>query len=194
MIFQQAGRNYLLYQVDDDYRLFDPVAKTDQHVLEWLAAEPIDFPDKGLLVDGNGQVMIRIQRSYGFDLSDPLTIDALVRSQSYTATMRPVLLPEAIMLARAGTLAPNRAILVSSQTTDGAFIWLDLGSGVVRQYCSKPSGFRGMSPDSRFAAFTRVDLPNPQPLPKTTFVLDLETGYMAQIDDFEFVGWAKAGD
>jgi hypothetical protein len=83
---------------------------------------------------------------------------------------------------------------VTGLAAGSPFQWLDHASGVIHQYCSMLSGFRSMSVDGRFAAFTRVELLNPQPAPKATFILNLTTGQMAQIDDFEFVGWAKSSD
>lgn len=195
IVFQQDGRIYLLYQDGYDFRLFEHGTQTDQQVLAWLTADTAYFLDKGVQIDGTGQIVIEIQRSYGFDTSGPLSVNSLIASQTYTETMRQVHLPEAILPARGGSrLGRDHFTWISSEVKEDAFYLLDGVSGVIHEYCIPTRRLIAISPDFGFAAFTRDELPSPQPVPKIVYVLNLETGHLSQITDYEAIGWITLED
>lgn len=195
--FQYAGRTYLIYQGgNNDYRLFDIASQKDQLILKWLQEDASPFLDKGIFVLAGNQIVTLVSRSYGFDISRPMSIEELKISHSYSETMQPVMLPQAIMPAsETSNFSRNTSAMVIHDDTDNhRFYWFDYHKGIITNYCFAPEsdGFRDFSPDGKFAVFTHYELPNPQPIPKTTFIFNLETGYVSQIDGYEFIGWAKA--
>lgn len=188
--FRYAGRTYLIYQSGDDYHLLDVFAQTDQIVLEWLRDDPADFLDKGISILSDGHLVIRVDRAYGLDMSSAMSPAEVVVSSSYSQTMRPIFFPEAIMPATAGLLSQDaRGVAIVGEA--GRFYWLDQQKGFIKDYCFS-YGLSGISLDDKFAAFVHAALPHSQPVPKTTFILNLETGYISRIDGYEFIGWARA--
>ena len=190
-IFQQGGKNYLLYQQGENYRLHDPALNTDQPVMQWLADEPAGLYDKTITLTGDGDIVVRMKRAYGLDVSDPLSVEALAAARSYTETMHPLNLPPAMLAGYAGLELVGEELSVVSTTAEGTLYVFDAQVGVIRQYCG--TGLRGFSVDGRFAVFTKVESPSPLPIPKTSYVLNLETGYMSQIDGYEYIGWLVRG-
>lgn len=190
--FRYAGRTYLIYQSGDDYHLLDMFVQTDQTVLEWLRDDPADFLDKGISILSDGHMVIRVDRPYGLDMSSAMSPAEVVVSNSYSQTMRPIFLPEAIMPATAGLLSQDaRGVAIVGESE--RFYWLDQEKGIIKDYCFS-YGLSGMSRDGKFAVFVHAVLPHSQPVPKTTFVLNLETGYVSRIDGYEFIEWAWAGE
>lgn len=190
--FQYDDQTYLIYQSGDDYHLMDFSAQTDQVVLEWLRDDAADFLDKGIDILADGHIIIRVHRPYGVDISSPMSPDDLIVSQSYTQEMRSVVFPQAIMPVRVSPFSKTYPVMVlSGDTEDSRFYLFDYQRGVIRDYCFPLNGFSGISIDGKFAAFTRLHLPSADPVPKTTYILNLETGYFAQIDKYEFMGWAE---
>jgi len=185
-----ADRTHLIYQDGYDYRLRDVFAQTDQLVLEWLRDDPADFLDKSVSIVSDGYIVIRVDRPYGLDMSPPMSPEEVVASHSYSQTMRPIIFPSAIMPASAGLLSENIPGVIVSGDAEW-FYWFDYQQGVIKDYCFPSDGFFKASLDGKFAAFTRETLPHTLPTQKTTFILNLETGYVSRIDNYAFFGWAR---
>lgn len=200
LLFRATGHTWLFYQAGYDYRLFNVSTQTDQQVLEWLSLENVPSFDKGLYVTTNGQIMITIVRPYGFDMSPLMRVHEVIASESYTQTMRPVFWPENILPAdpkQISVLTYGIPVYRDSwQNPNPApqFYWFDYPQQVIKDYCFEPLGWASISPDGKFMAATRYYLPSQQPVPKSIFILNLETGYVAQIDGYQFVGWGWADE
>ncbi len=83
-------------------------------------------------------------------------------------------------------------MVVSGDTPESRFIWFDYQQGVMKGYCLPAAEFWGISLDGKFAAFVHETLPHTIPIPKTTLILSLETGYVSEINKYAFLGWAQA--
>jgi len=201
LLFRYAGHTFMLYQAGYDYRLFDVSTHTDRQVLEWLSLEPVPFLDKSIYVTTEGQIVIKVMRPYGFDMSSWLDVDEILASKSYMQTMQAVMVPQEILpvlpsLETTFTLdmSLHKIDLQDPQQTIPWFYWFDYQRQVVKDYCFAMSGYAKLSSDNKFMAFTYYHLPSQAPAPKSIFVLNLETGYIARIDGYQFVGWAWASE
>lgn len=200
ILFRSAGQTWMLYQAGYDYRLFNVSTRTDQQVLEWLSAADVPLLAKGISVATDGQISIKVVRPYGFDMSPLMRVSEVIASESYTQTMQPVFLPENILPAQPSWESTSTSAMSiyndSEQNPNPApqFYWFDYQQQIIKDYCFAPLGSASISLDGRFVAFTRVYLPSQSPAPKSIIILNLDTGYTAQIDDYRFVGWARADE
>lgn len=194
--FIQAGKLYLIYQKGYDYHLFDTTRKSDELVLEWLRDDPADFLEKRLTILDDGRVVIRIDRPYGFDLSEPQTTNELVASNNYTTTMRPVIFPDSILPARGSTLLtkPHLGMFVYGQGDAGPLYYLNLDQGTMTGLCFSEEDGGLLSPDGTFSAITRWHLPSTQPVPKTLFIINLQTGHVTRLDDYAALTWVRVDE
>jgi hypothetical protein len=200
ILFRDAGETWMLYQAGYDYRLFNASTQTDQQVLEWLSAVDVPFLATGISVTTDGQIAIKVVRPYGFDMSPLMRVPEVIASESYTQTMQPVFLPESILPAQPSWESTSTSAMSiyndSEQKPNPApqFYWFDYEQQIIKDYCFAPKGRADISPDGKFVAFTRHYLPSLQPVPKSIFILNLDTGYISQIDGYQFVGWAWADE
>jgi hypothetical protein len=198
VLFQAAGHTLMLYQAGYDYRLFDASTQTDQQVLEWLSSEAVPFLDKSIYATTSGQIVIKVVRPYGFDMSPLMDINEIITSESYTQTMQPVIVPKDVLPVHPSLESTNTLAMSFYQDSEEnpqsapKFYWFDYQQQIIKDYCFAPQGFASLSLDDKFVAFTRLHLPSQAPVPKSIFILNLETGHIAQIDDYQFAGWAQA--
>jgi hypothetical protein len=189
-VFLYDDEPYLLYQHGDSYRLRDLTRNVDSPALDWLKTEPIDFFEKSVEVVRNGEVRVRINRPDGVSVSRPLSPKDLTGGSKNAAALQTLVMPPEIAPVGVGLLSNSPwGVVVVSEANHG--LWFDYSSNEVRDYCLPGAGSWSVSVDGRYAATTYVELPNPLPLPKTTWIIDLDTGYRAKLDGWEAVGWAQ---
>jgi hypothetical protein len=202
ILFRASGHTFMLYQAGYDYQLYDPLTDTSQQVLSWLSSAGEPTINKSIDVTAAGRIIIRFGRPYGLDVSAAMDIDAVVASSNYTQTMQPIGLPESVLPVQLSLLSRNAAGMIlyraSLDDPEGAtplFYWLDLQRQVLNDYCfDATNAFAEISADGKFVAFTRHHLPSQAPVPKSILVVNLETGYIAQVEGYRFIGWGQAAD
>ena len=194
--FVQSERLYLIYQQRDDYHLLEVYTGRKWQVLEWLREDPAEFLDKGVTIADDGRVIVTISRPYGLDISYPMTADELLASNSYTATMRQVILPDSVLPAHPTTLraTPTLGMVVFGEGDAGPHYWLNISEATIAGYCFAEGGGGPLSPDGSIYALTQRWLPSPQPIPKSVFLINLKTGYIARLDGYEAVNWVVRAD
>jgi hypothetical protein len=199
-LFLVDGRAYQMYPTEDEWRLYDYDSQSSRGVFQWLTFNKISYSDLHFLGHGSGTYIAYVNRDYGFDISPELDLDGIAASHEYNQIMRAVMMPEAILPAYPGRIASTK-LSMSLVSYDifvdpdyVGFYWFYYEKMLVTDYCFNSSNTQGgsqLSPDDKFIAFTQEFYPVDwgSPVPKSITIINLETGYIAQIDDYEFVGW-----
>jgi hypothetical protein len=111
--------------------------------------------------------------------------------------MRPIIFPTAILSVQttSGYSADNSGLILEGDigsTNDVQFYWLDFQHKVVHNYCFDHGIPFSVSLDGKFISFVRQSLPHTLPVPKSTYILNLATGYYSEIAHFVFMAWAQS--
>ena len=193
IFFRESGHTYLLYQSGYEIHLLDLDQHTDHLAFRWLNSEESSYSDLNFFQVGE-KFFVTVKRDYGFDMSSELNTGEITSMVSYTRMMQPILLPEGILSAEPFELSPSGQAMMIYLKEDQqiSFYRFDYESNVIDDYCYDAMDSRAsVSPDGKFIAFTRFYFPSSRPVPKSIFIINLETGYMSQINGYQFVGWGQ---
>lgn len=203
IFFKHDNFTYLLYQVDDNYRLFVPSKQTDQQVLDWLSSSDTAIIDRFINVTSDGGIIIRVKTSYGFEISPEIKVDNLAEFQSYTDVMKQMRIPDNISSSDISFSFNSTSRIIwqkneekASLSAKSQFFIFNFEQQKLTDFCFEYKSTNlnsiSISPDEKFVAFTFFHLPSTSPIPKSIVFLNLETGHMAEINGYRFVGWGNS--
>jgi hypothetical protein len=198
-LFLVDDRAYQMYPGKYEWQLFDYDSMTSHSIFQWLTFKKYSYLDIHFKKYRSGKYIAFVLRDYGFDISSVLDFDEIAASYEYNQIMHAIMMPEAILPAYPGRIASTK-LSMSLVSFDifvdidyVGFYWFNYEKMLVTDYCfnSSNTGGNQLSPDDNFIAFKHKFFPvtYPSPVPKSITILNLETGYIAQIDDYEFIGW-----
>jgi hypothetical protein len=198
-LFLVDDHAYQMYPAKYEWQLFDYDSMTSHSIFQWLQFNKISYNDIHFLGYGSETYIAYVFRDYGFDISPELDIDEIAASHEYNQIMRAIMMPDAILPTYPSRIASTKQAMLlvsfdmfSDIDLQTRIYWFDIENMVVTDYCfSLDYSQRNLSPDDRFIAFTQEFYPvtYPSPVPKSITILNLDTGYISKIDDYEFIGW-----
>jgi hypothetical protein len=174
---------------------------TTKSVFKWLIGkEWINISNFNFWDDENGMFTVWVDRPYGFDLAENLTIDSISQDISYGDVMETVKLPNGFPNTSVVAGLENSLYLIErydrySQDDNGINLFIfDFERNILIDYCFDREDFTtwvNISPDRKFVAYTFFegeDGENPSHA-KEVVILNLETGHISYLDGVKVVGW-----
>lgn len=201
--FRNMDSSYELYSIGagpvDKFVLYRYSDDTSQSVFKWLTGKDwVNAITMQIWLLADNTFTVTVTRPYGMDLASGLDLQAITLQQGYDEVMRKIVLPDKMMPFFVLARFPNNApfLLLEQTTVDYyppiGFYVLDYQNMIIRDYCFDPS-FRGdiidISPDGHFLATTFYENPLTESGDKWIVVLNLDTGYISYIPDYQFIGW-----
>jgi len=215
--FENAGHYYALYssiKIDSysEFYIYDYSTKQKTQVFPWLKDKVFFYPTIGTnlgIFTSEKKTVLFFEQSYGFDIGVVDNgIEQWIQTTPYNSLMKRVVTDinfDELRFSFHAINPSNGNLLLSMnykdyvKSTDGpqnvenAFFVLDLMHPVIDQrrnsliftdYCFTTTGyqFKGFSPDGRIVVFASDE---------ENVFLNLQTGYMARLADWKFIGWAK---
>lgn len=158
----------------------------------------------------NGFFISTVQRPYGIDISPEMKFEEVIVDWDYIEIMKAVVWPEELPLSSSTYLIPAIDSIAMGPVHDRSiqyddsnpwifwFYSLDYKNWIIKDYCFAIRGTNrraGFTQDGRFFAYTHEDDSSGQePVPKTIHILNLETGFISQIEDWQFIGWGRVDE
>jgi hypothetical protein len=193
----------------EDFILQDLSNGSSRPIFQWLAGKDwVDSTTTRLWLLSDGTFTVTVTRPYGVDLASGLDFQTITLQQDYDKVMRRIILPGQMMPVSVVAGFPNTHFLLLEQTItiEGyyppidsfhALYLFDYQNMSIRNYCFN-SSLRGdiidISPDGHFLATTFYENPHTDSGDKWVVVLNLDTGYISYIPDFQFIGWGMDKD
>jgi hypothetical protein len=194
----------LYYEPDNDannFKLFNYTTNISQQVFSWL--EPyIKWNNFNIYQFEDNDFHISVMDGFRLSISPLIEFETLPLSCIFNDVMRQIQLPEqfgelyVINVAKKGDIFILGEFGSVDVLEDDFLFSLDTTQNEFRDYCMSvyPSARINPSPDGRYLAITNYTQPGVGIGHSWVNILDLETGYYAEIDGFQMIGWGFEDD